>query len=534
MKSVLLISFFMLVLSLSGQSQLPVYEKEKAVKAGPAITFGTLLRELTDRTVVARMPSESYRLLQASSYERKSVVKDGDGWYANEDWSNYIRKEVHNGREEYVVMDAEGPGAITRFWTGGHPKQKNNLRFFIDGSEVPFWEAETTGELIGQNTAIGYPLSFRSVDRDTLNMNPGCQPGHNLYAPILFQKHLKITSDRAKGDAGTGFWYNINYRLYGKDTPVESFSKGTPAVYKEMIDRTNKELSGFMKLSARDARGQGEKKTSVYDYSVNPQETKSFTVSKPGSLRRILLSLKADDIDEAVRDTWIRIRFDGLTTVEVPIGFFFGCGDQLLTVSDWYRKVDLNGDLACFWVMPYKKSAVVQLINKGKKAVAGTIEIAAGDWKWDDRSMYFHARYNPVGEMPAKTAKDFAYIDLDNQAGLYVGDVLQAEKWFRGWWGEGDEKIYIDGSTFPDHFGTGTEDYYGYAWGHPETFNELFITQPVGNANTGEGGVSVNSRVRSLDAIPFNKSFRFDMESWQTFGGPVKYAVACFWYGKSK
>ncbi|MGV8139646.1 MAG: hypothetical protein AB2L20_31050 [Mangrovibacterium sp.] len=61
---------------------------------------------------------------------------------------------------------------------------------------------------------------------------------------------------------------------------------------------------------------------------------------------------------------------------------------------------------------------------------------------------------------------------------------------------------------------------------------DIAITQPIGCASTGEGGVSLNSRVRSLDAIPFNKSFRFDMESWQTFGGPVKYAVACFWYGK--
>ena len=34
--------------------------------------------------------------------------------------------------------------------------------------------------------------------------------------------------------------------------------------------------------------------------------------------------------------------------------------------------------------------------------------------------------------------------------------------------GEGDEKVYVDGETFPSHFGTGTEDYYGYAWGRYE------------------------------------------------------------------
>jgi hypothetical protein len=62
--------------------------------------------------------------------------------------------------------------------------------------------------------------------------------------------------------------------------------------------------------------------------------------------------------------------------------------------------------------------------------------------------------------------------------------------------------------------------------------NNIFNGQPIGNANTGASGTTVNSRVRSLDAIPFRKSLRLDMESWQHFGGKVDYPAACFWYGK--
>ncbi len=531
MKRTLLIVYLLFALNIFTQSKPLLSDMGKTDTSRATITFETLLRQLTDRTVIAKMPEIPYLLLQASSYDRRSVEKEAGGWYANEDWSNYIRKEVNNGKEEYVVMDAKGPGVITRFWTGGHPKQKNNLRFFIDDSEVPFWEADCSGKLIGQNAEIGYPLSFRSVDSDTLNTNPGAQPGHNLYVPIPFRKHLKITSDCPKGDAGTGFWYNINYRSYEKGVSVESFSKETTSQHKADLNRINNQLNAYMKLFPKDVRVQGEKKMLGYDYLINPGETKSFQVSKPGSLRRILLSLKAGNMNEAVKNTWIGIEFDGKTTVEAPVGFFFGCGDQLLAVSDWFRKVDIDGNMACFWVMPYRKSAIVKIENKGKEAITGHIAIATGEWQWDKKSLYFHTGFKRL-EMPAKTAKDFNYIDLKDLNGVYAGDVLQVEKWFRGWWGEGDEKVYIDGSTFPDHFGTGSEDYYGYAWGHPETFNQIFITQPIGNANTGEGGVTVNSRVRSLDVIPFNKSIRFDMESWQPFGGPVKYSVACFWYSK--
>lgn len=515
------------------QGMLGFLQRSQADSRTPVITFESLLKELTDRSGLARWPAPEFRLLQASSYDRRSVEKDQEGWFANEDWSNYIRKEINQGREEYVVMDADGPGAITRFWTAGHPNQKNHIRFYIDDQESPFWEADHTGALIGQNKSIGIPLSQRSVDQDSLNINKGAQPGHNLFAPIPFSKHIKITSDRSKGDAGTGFWYNINYRLYEENTDVESFSKETPARYAEILKNTNNKLSEFMDFPILAALADGENKVRESSFSLISEQSSTLEVNEPGAIKRIRISIRAEDLDEAVKNAWLRIEFDGKLTVDVPAGFFFGCGDQLVPAKDWYRKIDSDGNMACFWVMPYRNTAVIHLLNKGNQTISGTLEVAAGYWQWDDRSMYFHAGFKRLEEMPAKTNKDFNYIDLKNQGGVYAGDILQAYKTFRGWWGEGDEKVYIDGSTFPDHFGTGSEDYYGYAWGHPEIFNNIFNSQPIGNANTGSvGGTTVNSRVRSLDAIPFNNSLRLDMESWQAYGGPVNYALACFWYGK--
>lgn len=507
-------------------------QKKKIEPKLSIITFGSLLEELTDRSSVAQWPTQEYHLMQASSYDRRSVEKDKEGWFANEDWSNYIRKEINHGHEEYVVMDAEGPGAITRFWTGGHPNQNNHLRFYIDGQDVPFWEGDHTGALIGQNTSIGIPLSQRSVDQDSLNMNKGAQPGHNLYAPIPFSKHIKITSDCPKGDPGTGFWYNINYRLYNAKTEVESFSKETPTIYAQILKKTNQKLNDFMELSPVAALTIDKKKVNKSNFSINPKDSKTISIKQHGAIKQLCLSLKAKSMNDAVKNTLLRIEFDGKLTIDVPVGFFFGCGDQIVTAKDWYRKVDKDGNMACFWVMPFQKSAVVHLRNEGNQIISGSMAVATDNWQWTDRSMYFHANYKKLEEMPAKTNKDFNFIDLKNQRGVYVGDILQVHKAFNGWWGEGDEKIYIDGSTFPDHFGTGSEDYYGYAWGHPEIFNNIFNAQPIGNANTGNEGTTVNSRVRSLDAIPFKNALHFDMESWQMYGGTVNYSLACFWYTK--
>lgn len=133
----------------------------------------------------------------------------------------------------------------------------------------------------------------------------------------------------------------------------------------------------------------------------------------------------------------------------------------------------------------------------------------------------------------AQKGRDFTYLNIEGKAGVYVGDILQVNKAVGGWWGEGDPQIYIDNKSFPTIFGTGTEDYYGYSWGNPAIFNHAFYSQPIGNADLQKkGGTSVNSRVRSLDAIPFKHYFHFTVESWNWFGGPVNFAWSCFWYEK--
>jgi hypothetical protein len=126
---------------------------------------------------------------------------------------------------------------------------------------------------------------------------------------------------------------------------------------------------------------------------------------------------------------------------------------------------------------------------------------------------------------------DINYTKLEGE-GIYVGDVLVLFNTEPRWWGEGDEKIYVDGEGFPSHIGTGTEDYYGYAWCRPESFtNHPFISQPDGSGNLAPG-YTVNIRYRGLDGIPFKESLTFDMELWHWTKALMNYAVATFWYMK--
>lgn len=113
--------------------------------------------------------------------------------------------------------------------------------------------------------------------------------------------------------------------------------------------------------------------------------------------------------------------------------------------------------------MPYRQSGQITLQNLNQELLTFTLEAACEDWRWDERSLYFHANWRQERGIPTRSQRDWNYISVSGK-GVYMGDSLAVFNPVTSWWGEGDEKIYQDGAPFPTHFGTGSEDYYGYAY----------------------------------------------------------------------
>ena len=89
---------------------------------------------------------------------------------------------------------------------------------------------------------------------------------------------------------------------------------------------------------------------------------------------------------------------------------------------------------------------------------------------------YFYAQYRQ--EYPVKQGSDYVILDTQGK-GHYVGTVLAVRSRSPSWFGEGDEKVYIDGEESPSIWGTGTEDYFLSAWGLQTTITPYFGTPQV-------------------------------------------------------
>lgn len=510
----------------------------KAMAEKPSrVTLVSLLEEMIERDHMARLPKTAYRCAQFSSYDRHSTDPGSPTWWANADRSYFERIEDNHGRKEHVLMDVAGPGAIVRFWAtwhgpGGGPFSNGTLRVYLEGQAEPVIEGPMA-DLISGGALVEAPLS-EGVSPDTHYE----RQGHNLYLPIPYACHCKVTYETEAfidegARKGEALYYQINYRTYDKGTSVETFSLEALKQAQPVLARVQKVLSKPERPGAKGLY------VEVAPDFIAPGQSQTMVLNGPAAIRSMTIKIQAENQSQALRSTVLKIECDGTGTVWAPLGDFFGTGYHIRSYASWYTEVTADGTMSCDWIMPFHTQATVTLLNLGDQPVElAEYRMGVGPWDWDDQSCYFYAAWRQWSELKTQTnttAKDLGAFDLNwvtvQGQGHYVGDTLTLFNAAASWWGEGDEKIYVDGEAFPSHFGTGTEDYYGYAWCRPELFASSFHAQPSGAGNI-TSGFTVNSRYRVLDAIPFQKSLQFDMELWHWAKTHMDYAPTTFWYAR--
>lgn len=481
------------------------------------ITLESLLEEMTSHDAIARWPSPEFICLQASSHDRRSISPEQDGWFANDDFSGRMGVETNGGRREEVLMDAEGPGAIVRFWltTDSNKSDGGVLRIYLDGNPTPTLSFPAFDLLSG---GLDLPEALAMPHPGYSRDNFG---GNTLMLPIPYAKRCKMTWEEKS--AGKRY-FQINYRRYEKGTIVQTFSRS-------VLDASRREIEATADRLLRPPVVPGGEPQTTH-LSLDAKSARRIDLPPgPAAVRFLKFKLNVSDgasIERALRSLIVTMTFDGEQTVWCPVGDFFGSGVGLNAMDNWYQTVRTDGTMISRWVMPYARSGTITLENLGDTTVAGTLEVFMGAWDWDGRSMHFHTAWNYEANLRTPPASDWNFVSLSGR-GVYVGDTLALFNAMPTWYGEGDEKIRVDGEAFPSHFGTGTEDYYNYSFAPRDGMQTPFANLTrVDHAQTQ--GYSVMSRSRNLDGIPFHRSLDFDIEliSWK----PTKliYAATSRWY----
>jgi hypothetical protein len=249
-----------------------------------------------------------------------------------------------------------------------------------------------------------------------------------------------------------------------------------------------------------------------------------------GALHHLWVTISAEPFYG--RKLVLRMFWDGekAPSVEVPIGDFFGVGHGLnRNFSSIPIACSSEGRAKnCYWYMPFKQSALVTVTNEG------TRDVPAFYYYVDYRELndlppdtpFFHAQYRQ--EMPCKPGTNYVILDAAGR-GHYVGCNMSILQRAMGWWGEGDDMIYVDGEDKPSLHGTGSEDYFSDAWGMREDENP-FYGCPLQEEDFQVGSKATVYRFHIPDPIPFQESIRVTIEHGHANDRSDFFSSTAYWY----
>lgn len=118
-----------------------------------------------------------------------------------------------------TLLDESGPGLITHFWATIATDDPNHLkalvlRMYWDGESSPSVETPI-GDFFG--LGLGDYFLYQSIP-----LAVGADKALNCYFPMPFQKHARITVTNEGAITVGAFYFNIDYRAYGKPLPADS------------------------------------------------------------------------------------------------------------------------------------------------------------------------------------------------------------------------------------------------------------------------------------------------------------------------
>lgn len=268
-------------------------------------------------------------------------------------------------------------------------------------------------------------------------------------------------------------------------------------------------------------KGDLEEKSNFDNFRVAPGATHTLMDAKgPGEITHIWMTFLGPERQDWAREgsadhqeMLLRIYWDGSDRpgVEAPVGdFFANCFGRRSAVVSLPVHVEDADSYNCFWRMPFRRSARVEIVNQSRKAI--NLLYYNIDWIKKDRlprdAPYFYAQYRQ--EYPVAKGRDYTILDTKGK-GHYVGTVLAVRSRSPSWFGEGDEKVYVDGEARPSIWGTGTEDYFLSAWGL-KTTSGPFAGTPFFDGWGLVGGRTSAYRWHVNDPLVFQKGLKVTME----------------------
>jgi hypothetical protein len=452
----------------------------------------------------------------ASSYNR--------GGDTINDYNNFDNGNALQPDDLKLVRQITGPGLITRFWMP-HLAANNSapIRVFVDGQLLI-----DTNSVAMLGGTYGPGPQFRTP---FLQTRIG---GQVSYEPIPFQQSLVIESS----EAGANF-YQWNYRKLPAGSVIPSYNGTlTPA---QTASRTTA-VNMLGNVGQNPAGTAGVTTVGTTAAVVAPLTTVPLAnLSGSGQIRGVTLHMPtgaAAPTDAQLTALRVRVKYEGATgyAIDVPFAHFFGAGSNRTAYQSLPMGANAsNGTYYCYWPMPFRAGATVELYNDGTAGVpvpivSTSVDYAAGPI--DPTAGYLHAVFQSETTTAGQASHNLLHA---GGSGRYVGNLLFVRSSSFNTL-EGNDLITVNGDTANAMHGTGLEDaynggYYYNSLGPPFSVDETGTT-PTGPYNgllALSGPNADQYRWMVGDYVPFANGIDVSIENVGGLAG-VQWGSTAFYY----
>ena len=495
---------------------------------------------------------DSYRMwdqwptqrIGARAYMRSTYDRSG----GNDDASHFLFQLADDFN---VTLDVAGPGVLyfARYnhWHG------SPWHYVVDGTDHVISETSTPdplrpvdGSVFIPETALPSPLTF------TWSATKGADL---MWVPVAFENSFRMAYGRTH--------YGTGYYIYDKyvdgaplSQPIKAWDGTTPpaADVLTLIGRAGTDIAPQTGTPEGERVGIYGKEGKIAEVGPTDAVTVlNMEAGHPATLRALEFSVPRSSAIDFGRMR-LRVTWDGLhhPSVDAPVALFFGSGTLYNRDNREYLvkafPVNIRFDaervhLACYFPMPFFRSAKIELVGSGGAVVRDILWSVRFQplGEAPNRLGYFHASYRDHG-VP-ECGRDLVLLDTreaeggGDWSGTFVGtsfifsDRADLETL------EGDPRFFFDDSRSPQAQGTGTEEWCGGGdyWGGLN-MTLPFAGHPVGarspaSARSSEDRIESAYRFLLADMMPFGRSALICLEHGGTDESVEHYQSVTYWYG---
>jgi hypothetical protein len=367
-----------------------------------------------------------------------------------------------------------------------------------------------------------------------------------MWAPMGFEKSFRMSYERTR--YGTGYYI---YHQFCPGTPISrpirAWDGTTPpdADVLELINRSGTDIAPSAGPTVEERSGQ-------VDLSAKGTAG-PLDVDGPGVIRAIQLSAPKDRALD-LANVRLRVTWDGRAqpSIDAPLPLFFGAGTlynrdaKEYLVKSFPMTIRFDAErvyLACYFPMPFFRSASFELVNDGDTEIANLAYSLRGT-AFDGAPAnvgYFHATYR---DFPTpERGKDLVLLNTvgiegaETWSGSFVGTTYTFTHTANLTTLEGDPRFFFDDSQTPQAQGTGSEEWGGGGdyWGG-RTMTLPFAGHPVGVPKAADAKLEIDKlhsayRFLLADLFPFGRNARIQLEHGGTNESKEHYQTVTYWYG---